>query len=121
MPAITVVKSKHNDVVAEGDGDSPYFDRVRVYGKDASGGWAEILYWDSAEWREEVNGAFEAILGVIARVASGVEVFPPANGDTTFRCTCSWVGGDPDVSSSGRPTCPACWAQDHKRVTVHPQ
>lgn len=41
--------------------------------------------------------------------------------DPTYRCACSWVGGDPDVRTvRGRikRTCPACWHHDRKRVEV---
>lgn len=37
--------------------------------------------------------------------------------DLYFRCTCSWVGGDPDYWR-GQQTCPACWKHDKKRVPV---
>jgi len=37
--------------------------------------------------------------------------------DETYRCTCSWVGSDPDFFED-EPTCPACWKHDHKRVVV---
>jgi len=69
----------------------------------------------------------------------------------TYRCACSWVGGDPDIGSgrgntrftvvikpegaqryvfrrkggsyakSTDPTCPACWAKNKKRVIVTPE
>lgn len=41
--------------------------------------------------------------------------------DVTYYCTCSWLGGDPDIGPGrGRkaPTCPACWHHDRKRVLV---
>lgn len=37
--------------------------------------------------------------------------------EPVFRCKCSWVGGDPDIHR-GKPTCPACWHHDKKRVVV---
>jgi hypothetical protein len=41
--------------------------------------------------------------------------------DPVYRCACSWVGGDPDITSPRSkkpPTCPACWKHDRKRVVV---
>ena len=35
----------------------------------------------------------------------------------TYRCACSWVGGDPDVRK-GRSYCPACWHHERKCVEV---
>ncbi len=39
--------------------------------------------------------------------------------EVSFRCECSWVGGDPDIYR-GRPTCPACWHHDRRRRVVTP-
>lgn len=38
--------------------------------------------------------------------------------DIVYRCACSWVGGDPDERPGKRPTCPACWHHDKRRVEV---
>lgn len=118
MPTITVVKSAHNEVVAEGDGSGPYFTRVRVLGKDGvEGGWREILYWDCAEWREEANEAFEAILAVIAKVARGERVDAPEGSedivDVVFRVH-DKDDGDvfalfPGLPGTGEPGSCACY------------
>jgi reverse gyrase len=43
--------------------------------------------------------------------------------DITYRCACSWVGGDPDErrmkNGKVKRTCPACLHHDRKRVEVH--
>jgi hypothetical protein len=58
-----------------GDKDDNLFMQVNVYEKaQDSDNWVEILVWDCVEWREEGSCAFEAILGVIAKVAAGVPV-----------------------------------------------
>jgi hypothetical protein len=61
-----------------GDKDDNLFMQVNVYEKRPPGEegevWREIFVWDCVEWREESSCAFEAILGVIAKVAAGVLV-----------------------------------------------
>lgn len=46
------------------------------------------------------------------------------NAELTYRCKCSWLGGDPDIGprrGTKKPTCPACWYHNHKRVVVTPE
>jgi len=42
---------------------------------------------------------------------------PPPDGDTVYRCACSWVGSDPDRYQN-RNTCPACLFHDKRRIDV---
>jgi hypothetical protein len=46
-----------------------------------------------------------------------------ADPDPVYRCTCSWVGGDPDLrpGKARSPTCPACWHHDKRRRVVTPE
>ena len=44
--------------------------------------------------------------------------------DIVYRCRCSWVGGDPDIGArrgTKKPTCPACWKHNRRRVVVVPE
>lgn len=42
--------------------------------KNSSHEWGEIAAWDSSEWQTPGSGAFEAIIGTIAKVVAGIEV-----------------------------------------------
>lgn len=71
-----VVENDRNRVTAEGDKGSPFFSQVNVYMRK-NARWVEVIAWDCVEWQEQGNEAFEAILGVIAKVAAGVLVSRP--------------------------------------------
>ena len=73
--AFIIIENDMNRVTAEGTG--PFFDQVNVYERVDDVEWDEIVMWDCMEWREKGGEAFEAILGVIARVAGGVRVERP--------------------------------------------
>ncbi len=77
-----VVENDTTRVTAEGT--APFFDQISVWSKATKvydGGitdvWTEEIVWDQAEWREKSNEAFEAILGVIAKVVAGQTVKAP--------------------------------------------
>lgn len=78
-----IIENDTTCVVADADiankDKSLEFGYVRVLTRDDSvpTGWSEILYWDAPEWREAGSEAFEAILGVIAKVAAGERVQKP--------------------------------------------
>lgn len=78
--AFVIIENDYNRVT--GDKTDDLFEQVNVFERhNPAGGWVEVFVWDAAEWRESWNEAFEAILGVIARVATGVRVTrkPPAD------------------------------------------
>lgn len=63
--------------------------------------------------------AEEVARAILANVQTARAFAPePYVDGATYRCICSWVGGDPDVIKGGC-FCPACWAQDRTRVAVH--
>jgi len=70
-----VAESDTNRVTA--DGGELEFQQVNVlYRRNSSHEWIEVAVWDAEEWRTPGGKAFEAIMGVIARVVAGVEVTP---------------------------------------------
>lgn len=78
--ATVIVESPYNRVVAVGEADDVLCNHVRVdarIGTPKGPRWEEILYWDHAEWEERGTEAFEAIMGVIKKVAAGVKVERP--------------------------------------------
>jgi hypothetical protein len=68
-----IIENDKNRVT--GDKDDNLFMQVNVY-EFVEHNWREIFVWDCVEWREEGNCAFEAIIGVIAKVAAGILVEP---------------------------------------------
>ena len=73
--AFVIAENEMNRVTAEGT--APFFDQINVYERVDDVEWDEIIVWDSAEWREEGGEAFEAILGVIAKIVGGARVKRP--------------------------------------------
>lgn len=94
--------------------------------------------WEACELDEVLSGIVEyesCVPALLDELRAAADV-------PTYRCACSWVGGDPDIGkgrgkvrytfrSSGTrfvmrtgtvdtkaPTCPACWAKNKKRVIV---
>ena len=58
-----------------GDKNDELFAQINVYERaQDSDNWVEIVMWDCEEWREPCNAAFEAIVGIIAKVAAGVRI-----------------------------------------------
>lgn len=54
-------------------GPGPNFDQATLYRKWGHH-WEEEMAWDSVEWREPVHEGFEAIMGIIGRIAAGEDV-----------------------------------------------
>jgi hypothetical protein len=67
-----IIENDHNRVT--GDGTGMLFEQVNVWEREPGGPWTELFVWDCAEWREPWTAAFEAILGVIAKVAAGLPI-----------------------------------------------
>lgn len=68
-----IIENDKNRVT--GDKGDNLFTQVNVYERNSSDwDWVEILVWDCLEWRELGNCAFEAIMGVIAKVAAGAPI-----------------------------------------------
>ena len=74
-PVFVIAENDMNRVTAEGDG--PFFSQINVYERIDNEWWDEIIVWDSAEWREAGGEAFEAIIGVIAKVIGGDRIERP--------------------------------------------
>jgi hypothetical protein len=45
-----------------------------LHRRNSSHEWVEVATWDADEWQTPGNGAFEAIIGVIAKITAGIEV-----------------------------------------------
>jgi hypothetical protein len=73
-----VVESDTNRVTAEGVIREGFlFQQTNLFHRrNSSHEWVEVTAWDADEWQTPGGGAFEAILGVIAKVVAGVEVTP---------------------------------------------
>lgn len=70
-----IVESDTNRVTA----DSPglVFEQINLlHRRTSSHEWVEVTAWDVVEWQATDSGAFEAIIGVIAKIVAGVEVKP---------------------------------------------
>lgn len=89
-----------NDAAGDGDGEDA------IAGYLSSRLVAEIFGVDPAAVARDV---------AIVRRRHDLDV-----ADITYQCTCSWIGGDPDIRPGKAPSCPACWHHDHRRVVVTP-
>lgn len=57
--------------------ERPLMHQVNVlHRQNSSHEWVEVAVWDADEWQTPGSEAFEAIMGVIAKVVAGVEVTP---------------------------------------------
>lgn len=65
-----VIESERNRVTAEGEGWE--FSQVNLWHrKHVTAPWEELIVWADDEWRTPGSEAFEAILGVIAKIVAG--------------------------------------------------
>lgn len=71
-----VVENGLQRVVAAGVPGEALFGYVRLQ-ECQKEKWEELIYWDSTEWHEASSEAFEAILGIIAKVAVGERIRKP--------------------------------------------
>lgn len=72
-----IVESDTNRVTADGSGLE--FQQVNLlHRRNSTCPWIELVAWDAAEWRTPGSEAFEAIIGIIAKIVAGVEVDPAA-------------------------------------------
>lgn len=71
-----IVETDTDRVTAEGEiREGVLLQQVNLlHRKNSSHEWVEVVAWDADEWQMPGGGAFEAILGVIAKVVAGVEV-----------------------------------------------
>lgn len=70
-----LVETDTNRVTAEG-GNLQFQQVNLLHRRNSSHQWIGVAAWDADEWRTPGSEAFEAILGVIAKVVAGVEVTP---------------------------------------------
>lgn len=70
-----IVESDTNRVTADG-GDLVFQQVNLLHRRNSSHEWVEVAVWDVDEWRTPGSEAFEAVIGVIAKVTAGIEVTP---------------------------------------------
>ena len=78
MSDLVIVQNKKQRVIACGEGSN--FVSVHVETLITPGPnpvWEEVVMWDCTEWQTPGSEAFEAIMGCIMKVVSGVRVNRP--------------------------------------------
>ena len=82
--AFVIVESDTNRVLVEGEVREGLLAQqvTLLHRRNSSHEWIEVAAWDADEWQTPGSGAFEAILGAIAKVIAGMEVTPREVADT---------------------------------------
>lgn len=101
-------------------------DRVIAPGSDHPERAAEIAI--ACELAREIDRVLEEGPTLLPLLLVEIEARELAAPEITYRCACSWVGGDPDIGPgrklrgkplpATKPTCPACWKHDKRRKLV---
>lgn len=75
-PTFVIVETDTNRVTADGEvREGTLLQQVNLlHRRNSTCPWIELVAWDADEWQTPGGGAFEAIIGVIAKIVAGVEV-----------------------------------------------
>lgn len=75
-PTFVIVETDTNRVTADGEvREGTLLQQVNLlYRRNSTCPWIELVAWDAEEWQIPGGGAFEAIIGVIAKIVAGFEV-----------------------------------------------